>query len=139
MDKVSPFGAGGQQYRGTPPDVLPFDAAGTDDTAGADDDSDPGPGPAASAALVIRCPRGHLVSSPGYTVYAVEFGEDGEGGEEVRCAQPLSGKSRSLASARLDCAVAALDRGAIHIPATHVVVNDHLGRERHRLPLLRVA
>lgn len=122
------------------PDIIPFDVRGEFEDGG---DFDPEPDPAAPAlpaALTIRAPRGPQPETPGLTVYAVRFeGVDDDGEDDVAAAQPLSGKLASECHARVICAAHAIDRSRIAIPATHVVVNDHTGREVHRIPLLDAA
>jgi hypothetical protein len=110
-------------------------------TGQADDDTDPHPPANASAAvrtLVIHAPRGPQPVTPGYTVAAVklERGEDGED-DILDAAYVTRDKLQSHFVATGVAAYKAQYPKDVPAWATHVVVNDHTGREVFRSAVQR--
>lgn len=110
------------------------------DGDGGDGFDDTDPPPASPAALVIRAPRGPLPVKPGYTVAAVEVSHDEDGEENIDSASFLTPKK--MVSEVMAVGVAnfkALSPARLPKGTTHVVVNDHTGREVFRRPILQAA
>lgn len=106
-----------------------------------DDDTDPEPPAAASApprTLVIHAPRGPQPVTPGYTVAAVlmERGDDGED-DILDAAYVTRDKLKSEFVATGVAAYKAQYPKDVPAWATHVVVNDHTGREVFRSAVQR--
>lgn len=113
------------------PGILPFDSAGEFGP----DDFPPMP-PTPSVGVVIRAPRGILPVEPGFTVAAVQ---QIDGDEDPLCFMFVSGKLPFANDAARLARTVADHPNALSIPATHVVVNDHMGTEVVRIPVRRLA
>lgn len=91
--------------------------------------------------ITIRAPRGIVPVQMGYDLWAVELGEtDGE--EDILAGAPMSERVDSLKKI-LNRAIELgqkpeLPRGVL-ATATHLVINDHTGREVYRHGLARKA
>lgn len=105
-----------------------------------EDDEPPLPPASPSAALVIRAPAGPLPLKPNFTIAAVVVtGQDEEGEDTISDFQFLT---VPLQTARMAIGVAnyrATRPQTLKIPATHILVNDHTGKEVHRATVYRAA
>lgn len=118
---------------------------GTDGNEDDGHDGDDEPPPASSGAMGLPChsDRSAAPKSPPYTLCAVSLRDDDP--DEVLDGQDLVGlQTKSMALACCDGFSLRRDMLATRFkidptPYTHLVVNDHTGREVHRRPILAAA